>query len=1077
MTEFFNYDPSDFQVLEDLEFDETIQRPEKVRYYTIDEQLADAYEKMIPKERVKSFQLQKLKKETDRMRELYNAFVVPTAETYELRPATHGTTFDWIFPVYASSELRAYWYGASWNPLFSNPNIPGFYPRMLSALPRPFVPSQDGVPYSYTGPAHFVNSTGESPLRALPTFLYTRTQRHEDKTFTIVKVPADGTGDDMRFTGYFLAKRPLDIPNPMQGHPFFGANEPTLIESTAPLSEVVPSVDAVLTHGVPVTSDPYGKGLQYVKLYDIALRDIPWSSWKSRFPPAERVDVTAPVVDLPYPTVQQDKPGDALLTLYKTKYAPGLSTRFWLQNQVDGGELVIRMLLSQAIENGSVEAVPGVDVGPVDYPASTMEECALTGIGFQEFVTRGLLRHTERGLACVPLEFVKQERSRLGYAGRTQWKEDTGTEILRTYQKVLERARKIRAQEARVPEQSRTPVGPESVVRREIVEVLSDPRRTTDDKLRDVKELTKDTLLTDSLYKDAAGAFVLCSHTLAVLEGALADNRLVFYSTWTVVEGGARVCKFCGEHVATDVLMEQDEYDENGFIIRRADVLDGTTPVFKGDSLSSFVSGLGKLRPAFNMDSGVDDICYALLSILQVLPSASAVLPLLQKGREFAGGVVAATKTKPGSAAAHTIEGIGGIAITILLIQSHIPALIPRRSFGARPLKLSGYPRDAPVPEEYSILDSILAVIRKTYEAYPTAITGPSAAIIRATLTGGTSIRNKVKSAIDAILKKTPAIRDLLTEARAHVEGVPVPEEPKTLIPLVNPPAQFDTVKGYPECPSARAVWNNGRAVSYSQPVMPLDAGLGAGRTPAILEAPTSERALPARIGKPVIAERYKKRTAIKKIKLELTDEYRTNLMLASYLADTFELPIDVRSVDPTQSPDELRDIAKGFVYEALVRIDANEVMRVAFEEKRRTDIALFALLANPVSERAKVNTLRATERLTFVERMAAKTDMDRLITKELIATGTAPYIITNEDRQMFAAELLARELAEVEADEDLAVDDDVGVGRPTEPEDAEEDARGRGDDGDYGNNAPLPRNDGRDYEQPQMNDDEENAI
>lgn len=62
--EFLNFEPSDFQILEDIEFDETIQRPEKVRFYTLEEQEVDAYEKMVPKGRVTQFQRDQTKKKS-----------------------------------------------------------------------------------------------------------------------------------------------------------------------------------------------------------------------------------------------------------------------------------------------------------------------------------------------------------------------------------------------------------------------------------------------------------------------------------------------------------------------------------------------------------------------------------------------------------------------------------------------------------------------------------------------------------------------------------------------------------------------------------------------------------------------------------------------------------------------------------------------------------------------------------------------------------------------------------------------------------------------------------------------------
>jgi hypothetical protein len=1111
MTDFFNYEVADFQVLEDIEFDETIQRPEKVRYYTIEEQLTDAYEKMIPKGRVKTFQLQTLKKEVERLRDLYDTHVVPTADTYEIRESSYGTNLSWLFPVYATPESRPYNFATSWSPLFTSANagLTGFYPRMLSALPKPFLPTTEGVPYAFTKPTEFLARTGMDPSRALPIYVQTRTQRHEDKTFTVLKVPVEGTADVVNFVGYYLAKRPLDIPNPMPDHPFFKANESTFVDSAAPLSEVVPSVDAVLTHGVPVTTDPYGEGMKYLKLYDIGLRNIPWSSWKSRFPPAEMVATMPPPLEIPYPAVEQDKPGEELTTTYKSTYAPGLSPRFWLQNQVDGGELVIRMLLSQAISNGSVQAVPGVDIGPVDYPDTTLEECSLTGGSFQDFVTKGIVRRTWGAkdvirLQCAPLEFVKQERSRLGYTGRIQWKEDTATEILKTYRRALERGRRIQILDPRTPTPSKTPSGPESVVRKEVVEVLADSRRTPEDKLRDIKELVKETFLTNNLYKDAGGAYVMCRHTLAILAGDLATDRMAYYSTWTAIEGGARVCISCGEHVSNDVLMEQDEYDEDGFRIRRAAAFETTT--FQGDSQrASFTSGLAAIRPAFQMTNAVDDMCYALLSILQLLPSVESTVPILQQCQAFVAELIAKKKMPAGSTGAHVYEGFVGIAATVFLIQSHVPALLPRRSFGSRPLTLSGYPRDADTPGEYTIIDSLLMVIRTTYEAYPTAITGPSAAVIREVLSNPNAIKKQVALAIQLILNKYPAMRRILTEAKAHVQGIPEVEQPKALIPLVKPPETFDTVRGYPECPSSRTMWNNSNTITYTQPSISLRPGLAPARTPVVVDAVESDRVVPALIPKASIQKRYalgktieenntppkaargSKAAAPKALKMTvaLKDDYRTNLALASRLSDMFQLSVDIRGVDPTQSPDELRDIAKGFVYDVLLRIQANEVKHLAFEKARRTDISLLTLFANPGEERSNVNTLRATERLAFVERMAAMSDMERTITQELLATGMAPYIMTNKDRELYAAELLSRTERSAQVEAEFAVDQeempeleaDVGVGQPTEAETAEDDARIGADDGDYGNNAPLPMNEGRDYDQPQMNDDEENAI
>ena len=75
--EYFNFDPAtEFQILEDIEFDETIQRPERVRFYTLSEQTTDAYEKLLPRGKLTRFQRDEIRKEIDRLQELYRAYVI-----------------------------------------------------------------------------------------------------------------------------------------------------------------------------------------------------------------------------------------------------------------------------------------------------------------------------------------------------------------------------------------------------------------------------------------------------------------------------------------------------------------------------------------------------------------------------------------------------------------------------------------------------------------------------------------------------------------------------------------------------------------------------------------------------------------------------------------------------------------------------------------------------------------------------------------------------------------------------------------------------------------------------------------
>jgi hypothetical protein len=1071
--EFLTFDPSEYRVLEDIEFDETIQRPEAIRFYTLEEQTTDAFEKLLPAGRVTSFQRLELQNQVDRLKDLYQNYVTPTAETYELREPTYQKKLTWVYPVYVTEARKVYDFSTQWAPLFRDTTQPGFYPRMIAALPKPFADTTEGIPYVFSESTEFLDSDGQKPIRGLPVYQRVRTQLHEDRTISIVRVPIEDTTDVVRMKGYYLAERTLDVPNPLLEHPFLKDNKRAFVESTAPLDEVTPSLDAVLTHAVPVTSDPYRAAEPYLKLWDVKLQDIPWSSWKSKFPPVEIVAQTPAPAEMTFPTPAKNVVAENITNVYKRSYSPGVAPRHWLMSQIDGGQFVVEMLLSKAIDNGSVESVPGVDIQPAAYPETTLEECNLTGKTFQEFMITGLVRRTfleakrpedkymKYIYNCVPLEFIRQERARIGYINRTPWKETTAADIIKHYMEDLVFHRIPEEVGKKVITEPKTPARPESLKRKEVLAILDDPHRLAEDKLRDIQEILRDAFLSNNLYSDAESLFVACAHTLAVLGGDFAEDRRKFYDTWTVKDSGFRVCKYCGEQIVNEDYEDQTEFTAKGLAIRHADAL--PTQTFHGEGIASFTTDLRALQPLFAEDA-VDQTAFLLLSILQVLPSAEQLTPMLQTIRAFAKRQF--EDPKKSADMVNKRKGVAGLAAVALLLQSHIPALVPRRSFGATPLKLAGYPRDAPKPEDYSIVDSLMMVLRKTFEAYPTSFKGLPAAVIRGILGNSKEIRTATIGILDYFVKNDNGIRSALQKAKSMYEADPPREEPNKLIPIVFPPKEMDVITRFGECPSARPILSLGAVPKVTQAVIPLRTGIEASAYMQDIVPSVSLRERVAPIPKAEIQARYKKKPTLK---VPIRSDYRTNIMLASRLADIFELPIPIRNVDPEQKQDELRDIAQGFLFEMLNQIQADPVKRTKFEELRNKDVALYTLFADYKEDKASVNKLRATERMKFVENMARKTDMEREILTDLLRIGMAPYIITNRDREVFAqqAERLRRAI------DDMG-DEDIGVGQPNDYYDQGE---GNPDQGNYGDYMNAPNVDGRDMEQPALDDDEDTSI
>ena len=104
MDEFFTFEAKDVQVLGEVVFEEETQRPMSTRFYTLDEQVSDSYEKMVPRDkRVTKFKLKELEKEVERYRELYTTYISATPEILARRIRESGlqskpilTMFDYL---------------------------------------------------------------------------------------------------------------------------------------------------------------------------------------------------------------------------------------------------------------------------------------------------------------------------------------------------------------------------------------------------------------------------------------------------------------------------------------------------------------------------------------------------------------------------------------------------------------------------------------------------------------------------------------------------------------------------------------------------------------------------------------------------------------------------------------------------------------------------------------------------------------------------------------------------------------------------------------------------------------------
>jgi len=1031
--EFLTFEATDVELIGDvIEFDEEVQRAEKVRFYTLNEQVNDAFDHMIPKGRTTRAQLEKLDKEVDRIRDLYETYVTPTEDGYDVQIPKTLRVFPWIHPVYTTPEVGTYSFAESWTPLFS-PNAirqANYYPRMISALPLPHR-GQKGFPL--TEPTTFVNDEGKLPFRALPSYVMTKTRRHEDGRIDILSVPVEGTDDSVESRGYWLEKRTLQIPDPLPDHPFLASNEARFIETHEPLSEIIPEMDAVIMHGVPVTQDPYGEGAKYLKYYDVSLSSIPWELWKQRFPKKELIDTMPAPIDVAFPEPKGMPPSSNIIEQYGSPYFPGLAPRKWLMTQEDGGRLVIKMIQSLAGDAGTVASLPVSELGDLRFPDINEEECLLSGLNFHDFALRGVTRQWELdknrySRKCIPLDIIKQERHQIGYRNRLQWKETTAKEILTEHVKALAFYKPLKSA-SKGPVYEKQPTRGISQLRQQVVAILNDDDRFPEDKLKAITTLTRNAPHTKQQVIDPEGLFVVCDHTIAILSGDMITDRLAFYDKWTSRVDGSRVCKVCGEEVNKDVLVHQEDFSEEGRLLKHSDALE--THSFHAESTATYTTKLKAMQGFFDLEDPSDGTMFLLISLLQLLPAQDQILPVLQEAREISGAIK--SKDRDGKA-----RGMVGLAATVLLIQTHLPRLVPRRSFGPLPLKLDGYPRDTDSDKAPTVIDSLMTVLRKTFEAYPTSFKGPSVAVMRGVLNEGPTIR---KGVISILKKMQPKFAAALLRAKQENESNPAPPPPVGLVPVILPPTTMGTVTSFPACTGPRSIWADPRAPVIRQPVVPLDRVRP--RTTEFIQRTVPE---PRAVGVPDIKDIQRR---IKLPAVQKGDSWRTNLMIAQCVADHFKMNLDTGLIDTTKSPDLLRDIAEGILKELMGGIVKDPVKRREYEEFREKDITLFALMSSLKDAKTETNTLRAKERHLFTDRMREMTDSQRQITKDLLDRGMAPYIITKNDRDMFAAQL-DRELAPI-MDVDVREENgDVGVGAPRDATNEEDVNADQGDYGDY---------------------------
>ena len=1085
MAEVITFDPqSEFELLDEpFEFEEEVQRSEAERFFTLPDQLNDWFQKMLPKDKsVSKFEIKRLAKERDRMEEAYTNTVTVTDAEYKVDRMRTSLNIPWVKGIYEDFSYTSYSFEKDWVPLLSKENlyVPQYYNRMITALPHPYATTgKDGV--HLQDDTTLVDENGEKSIHVLGNYKRSKTVIHEDGTLDVVLAPIGNTSDNIRIKGYFIEKRELEIPNPRVDHPFLASNQTSKIITNEPLLDIFPSIQTIMSHGVPTTTDPYGEGLKYLKVYDVKLNEISWESWKHNFPTVHPITATPPTISVNFPEQDTEtQPAKSLQDSYTYRWGEGIAPRFWLMNQEDGGLFVPKMLLSKANEHGNVAVIPIEAQPPVQYPFSTPDEC-YTFDTFESLTEAGVYRspnwsdvnkaidEREKGKlaedpkgTCVSVGFIQEEQKKLISHGRTPWNEEMGHKIIEDHLKLLKKIQKVSSKHTDHEKFEKFQKKNSSEMRKHVLSIIADTQRTDLDKASDIEKLVIVLALKDNVYTDKEDLFVLCQHTLAVLKGELEEDRLDFYDKWTSVIDGSRTCKYCGEEVNKDVFIAQDEFDSNGAVQINYDTL--ITDEFKGDTqFVSFAGSLRDIQKMFIAGRTSEDILYLLLSLLQILPEAKQLLPILQTVREVAESVRRAPKIP--QAGKDRVEGILGIIGCAFLLQIHNPFLYPRRSVS----KLTGYPRDSDDPKKADIMFSLMSVLKAPYESNPNLFKGPTTEIFKEIINNPRKIKDEAVRLMAPFIAK---FKTQLEEAKLrYEETVPTEITTKQMIEMPTipvsktdySPTETKSKEELPAIcttPAPHVFFEGNKPTAVSQDALKLwdnmTPSAKAFQVSGLATIPISFKFTEAEIRKmktggiPKVFAKMEKLVSFLDSKEDavafLTLFNRLLDILSTHKYDLKELS-DYRTKAVYLKSDKslTKDIATGLVYELLEKIGKSAALVKVVSEAVKRDVVLQMIFLTSKDAVEENEALRTAERESLKKKLRTMNDTSREITKMLLDIGIADFLITNADREFFARQYAN---TKTELEEAKEVDGDM-------PEEGYNDTR------DYVENGDVPLGEG----------------
>lgn len=740
----------DIEVLEEIIWDESIQRSDKLRFFPVEQQLDDLVQSILPvgvdippSVMRKAVEVRDLAKALYYESTGYTSLGVPYAKTPIVEPLEMGPIPSWIIPKVSGVEIlrdQSIEPSSLYKVISSMPDgkkLPIWEANAYQQFEKqkilvgnsgsnynqvPTMGIYDGFRVSNKGSEKVPNYVAE-PVMKITTLMdsYKIGRGFEQANGDILLTPeVIYPSETHEINGWVILP---DVPtksenileqikketivNPPTTQIWF-QDKPVVLTEFRDILNNRPTISDVIEHFPKSFSNPYDKDLKkYLNKYNLSIKDIVWDKFESLFPSESEPEPYSGKVEK-FEIENRPIPDSSSLPSVYPPYQPGLSILNWITNQPDGGAWIRVAHAINSIKNKRETSIEISPIGAQPILEKTTIGACMNADSYNAMLRTGVFDSATS--TCVPVEILKRAevqrriKDRITHLALLKQLEDYKNEVellllmskassemlQREYQKV-----DVKSKEFEVSQERAT-----------ILNILKDEDKPDSEKVQNIMVLLEDwKAIVENYQYYKEDLFLICQHSIEELQ---AKNIEEFYEKYAVKDNGRKSCKYCGQVIgAVDWDMEE-EYDENGFkSISREIMSESVKTISETQKKANLLKNKLQIEVRYE-----GQMIYKLMMILGIEPEEIQFDQFVKSAFSFTDmkmkGIPIIQQ--------QLVRELFGLAWFVVLLKIHDPVLRPTRQFPRLIFNLDGYPRSS-VDENYTspMIDYLLGVLVYAY--------------------------------------------------------------------------------------------------------------------------------------------------------------------------------------------------------------------------------------------------------------------------------------------------------------------------------------------------------------------------